>query len=112
MGFPFLTGFYSKDIILEFAYSRFVVDAAFIYFLSLMSAGFTAVYSIRALYFLFWGGLFLKTNIPYTNLKKFEKHVVECYETNMFISMLFLAIASIFIGYIFHDLMIGLGTDY
>lgn len=35
MGFPFLTGFYSKDLILEFAYSRFIVDANFIYFLGL-----------------------------------------------------------------------------
>lgn len=36
MGFPFLTGFYSKDLILEFAYSRFLIDANFVYFLGLL----------------------------------------------------------------------------
>src|ERR1700743_3731820 len=30
MGFPFLTGFYSKDLILELTYSRYIVDGFFI----------------------------------------------------------------------------------
>jgi NADH-ubiquinone oxidoreductase chain 5 len=53
MGFPFLTGFYSKDLILEFAYSRFIINANFIYFLGLISAICTAIYSIRLIYFVF-----------------------------------------------------------
>jgi NADH-ubiquinone oxidoreductase chain 5 len=36
MGFPFFTGFYSKDLILEFAYSRFIIDSNFIYFLAFL----------------------------------------------------------------------------
>jgi NADH-ubiquinone oxidoreductase chain 5 len=47
MGFPFLTGFYSKDLILEFAYVNFIIDGLFIYFLGLISAIFTSIYSIR-----------------------------------------------------------------
>lgn len=43
MGFPFLTGFYSKDLILEFAYSRYIVNSTFIYFMGLTSAIFTAI---------------------------------------------------------------------
>jgi NADH-ubiquinone oxidoreductase chain 5 len=31
MGFPFLTGFYSKDIILEFTYSNFTIVSTFTY---------------------------------------------------------------------------------
>jgi NADH:ubiquinone oxidoreductase subunit 5 (subunit L)/multisubunit Na+/H+ antiporter MnhA subunit len=54
MGFPFLTGFYSKDLILEFAYSRFIIDSNFIYFLGLTSAICTAIYSIRLLYYVFF----------------------------------------------------------
>jgi len=53
MGFPFLTGFYSKDLILEFAYSRFIINANFVYFLGLTSAICTAIYSVRLLYFVF-----------------------------------------------------------
>lgn len=53
MGFPFLTGFYSKDVILEFAYSRYIINSLFIYFLGLMAAVCTAIYSIRLLYFVF-----------------------------------------------------------
>jgi NADH-ubiquinone oxidoreductase chain 5 len=109
MGFPFLTGFYSKDIILEFTYSRFIVDALFIYFLGLISAVFTAIYSIRAIYFVFLG---LDTNISYIYSKKFEKNIVECYVSNMYISMLVLIIGSIFLGYFFHNLMISISNNF
>jgi len=54
MGFPFLTGFYSKDLILEYSYSRFIIDANFIYFLGITAAICTAIYSIRLLYFVFF----------------------------------------------------------
>lgn len=53
MGVPFLTGFYSKDLILEFAYSRFFINANFVYFLGLISAICTSIYSIRIVYLLF-----------------------------------------------------------
>jgi NADH-ubiquinone oxidoreductase chain 5 len=53
MGFPFLTGYYSKDLILEFAYSRYIINSLFIYFLGLTAAMCTAIYSIRLLYFVF-----------------------------------------------------------
>jgi NADH-ubiquinone oxidoreductase chain 5 len=54
MGFPFLTAFYSKDLILEMAYSRYIVDAGFICLLSFLSAFFTCFYSIRLLFFVFF----------------------------------------------------------
>src|SRR5690606_26344468 len=54
MGFPFLTGFYSKDLVLELAYSRYMIDGSFIYFLGVSSAFFTAVYSIRLILFVFF----------------------------------------------------------
>ena len=46
-GFPFLTGFYSKDLILEIASVNYTVQGRFVYFLGTVSAFFTAFYSIR-----------------------------------------------------------------
>jgi NADH-ubiquinone oxidoreductase chain 5 len=45
IGFPFLTGFYSKDLILEVAYGKFSFLGYFSYFLGTFGAFFTAFYS-------------------------------------------------------------------
>ncbi len=102
MGFPFLTGFYSKDLVIELAYSRYVIDAEFIYFLGTSTAFFTAVYSARLLLFVF----FFEPN--------FFKSYLSMHESNsfMYFSMLVLSIASIFVGYLCSDLMAGLGSDF
>lgn len=47
MGVPFLTGFYSKDLIIEIAYSSYIFNNYFVYWLSVMTAFFTSIYSIR-----------------------------------------------------------------
>jgi NADH-ubiquinone oxidoreductase chain 5 len=49
MGFPFLTGFYSKDIILEVAYGSFTLEGRFVHTLGSLAAFFTAYYSTRLL---------------------------------------------------------------
>lgn len=109
MGFPFLTGFYSKDLILEFAYSRFIIDSLFVYFLSLISAVFTAIYSLRLIFFVFFNKE--NSNGFLTYLKSYENHDVAC-SWQMYISMFLLAVASIFIGYILSDLVVGSGNFY
>jgi len=53
MGFPFLTGYYSKDAILELAYGAFTIPSSFAYFLGSISAFCTAFYSMRLLYLTF-----------------------------------------------------------
>src|SRR5690606_33555047 len=42
MGFPFLTGFYSKDIILETAFAKYTIISHMAYFLGTSAAFFTA----------------------------------------------------------------------
>jgi len=86
MGFPFLTGFYSKDLVLELVYSRYVIDSSFIYLLGVSAAFFTAVYSIRLILFVF----FLKTNSFQNFFVSHESSLV------MSISMFSLTLFSIF----------------
>ena len=46
LGFPFLTGFYSKDFILEFTFAMyFLYNQYLLYFLGIFAAFFTAFYS-------------------------------------------------------------------
>jgi len=108
MGFPFLTGFYSKDIILEFTYSRYIIDSLFIYSLGLLAALLTASYSVKLLYFIF--SQQRKVILHRSYLLLFKKSSIEC-PLYMFISMFLLALCSIFIGFIFSDLFIGYATD-
>lgn len=52
-GFPFIAGFYSKDIIIEIIYFRKFNIIIFI--LSLISLIFTVIYSMRLIYYSFFG---------------------------------------------------------
>lgn len=105
IGFPFLAGFYSKDVILEFAFTKsfYKWDAEFAYFLGTISAFCTAFYSFRLIYFVF----FSKTN-------SFVFRLFNIHEASFFLGfpLLVLAIFSIFIGYILKDMFIGLGTNF
>ena len=47
MGFPFLTGFYSKDVLLEAAFVTNSNIALFTYVMGLITAVLTAFYSLR-----------------------------------------------------------------
>lgn len=102
VGFPFLTGFYSKDFLLESTITSYSIDSIFIYFLGIFSAFFTAVYSFRLIFFVF----FKKTNI--------YKEDIHIDESNKFIllPLFLLSLLSIVVGYLFSDLFIGIGNNY
>lgn len=103
MGFPFLTGFYSKDAILELAYSKYTFDATFAHWLGTISAFFTAFYSFRLIYLTF----ITDTNAP-------QKTIVHAHESpiNMSLPLFILSIGSIFIGFLFKDMFIGMGSTF
>jgi NADH-ubiquinone oxidoreductase chain 5 len=102
VAFPFMTGFYSKDFILESAYGQFFFSGIVVYFISTIGAMFTTLYSVKVLYLTF----LTNPNGSFINYK----HI---HEGNLFISLplIILAIFSILFGYIAKDIFIGLGSD-
>ena len=103
IGFPFLTGFYSKDLIIELAFSQYFVSYFYIYWLGVISASLTAFYSCRLIYFVFF--------LNKTNLFKSVINSIHDSPLFMTISLFCLSFGSIFFGYIMKDLFVGLGTD-
>jgi len=53
IGFPFLSGFFSKELIIEVAFVSYNINSFFIYWISVLSAGLTAFYGSRCLYLTF-----------------------------------------------------------
>jgi NADH-ubiquinone oxidoreductase chain 5 len=100
MGFPFLTAFYSKDMILEFAYSRYIIDSDFIYLLGIVSAFSTCFYSLRLLFFVFFN--------DYNGFFVFVKEN----DFFIFLPMFLLSFCAIFMGFVFNDIFLGLGTPF
>jgi len=103
VGFPFLTGFYSKDVILEVAYAKYSVPGHFAYWLGLTSALCTSYYSFRLLFLTFLG--------PVNALKSQYKTIHEA-PLPMAVPLVLLGFGSIFVGYLAKDMMIGLGTPF
>jgi NADH-ubiquinone oxidoreductase chain 5 len=103
VAFPFMTGFYSKDLILESAYGQFYFSSSVVYFIATVGAIFTTLYSVKVLYLTF----LTNPNGPLINYKL-------AHEGDMFMSLplIILAIFSIFFGYISKDIFIGLGSGF
>jgi NADH-ubiquinone oxidoreductase chain 5 len=103
VAFPFMTGFYSKDFILESAYGQFYFSGTVVYFIATIGAIFTTLYSVKVLFLTFLSN----PNGPVVNYK--YAHEGDIY---MSIPLIILAIFSIFFGYITKDIYIGLGSDF
>jgi NADH-ubiquinone oxidoreductase chain 5 len=103
IGFPFLAGFYSKDLVLELSYGKFTSYSHFSYFLGTLGAFLTAFYSTRLLCLTF----LVKPN-GYKSVIGFAQETF----SYMYLALCFLAIPSIFIGFSTKDLVVGVGSDF
>jgi NADH-ubiquinone oxidoreductase chain 5 len=103
VAFPFMTGFYSKDFILESAYGQFTYSSTVIYFIATIGAIFTTLYSVKVLYLTFLGN----PNGPLASYKT-------AHEGDVFMSipLFVLALFSIFFGFVTKDIYIGLGSGF
>lgn len=100
---PFLTGFYSKDLILELAYGQYSFSGMYAFILGTVTAGITAFYSFRLISLVFL-----------TTPNGQKQSYLNSHESNLsvIIPLLVLALFSIFFGYVFSDLFVGVGSDF
>lgn len=103
IGLPFLTGFYSKDLILELALTKYSLEGSFTYSLGIITAFLTSFYSFRLFYM-----TFLYQN---NSFRQVINHVHEL-PVKMAIALGILSLGSIFFGYFAKDLLVGLGTNF
>jgi len=103
VAFPFITGFYSKDFILESIYGQFYFSGTVVYYIATIGAIFTTLYSVKILYLTF----LTNPNGPFIIYRT-------THESDIFMSLplIILAIFSIFFGYITKDMFVGLGSGF
>ena len=100
---PWLTGFYSKDLIIELAYAQYSFSGTFAYILGSLTAGLTAFYSFRLISLVF---LTVPNGPKISYLNSHEASLA------VIIPLFVLALFSIFFGFVFSDLFVGVGTDF
>jgi NADH-ubiquinone oxidoreductase chain 5 len=108
IGFPFLTGFYSKDFIMELTqltnYSNLNLSyGLFAYWLGSIAIFFTSFYSFRLLYLTFLNN---------SNISRVSLFSIHESSLAMLFPLVILGFGSIFIGYFTKDIFIGIGSDF
>ena len=100
---PYLTAFYSKDLIIELAFAQYSFSGTYAFVLGTITAGLTAFYSVRLLCLVF----FTVPNGP-------KASYVNSHEANLavIIPLLGLALFSIGFGYLVSDIFAGVGSDF
>jgi NADH-ubiquinone oxidoreductase chain 5 len=106
VAFPFMTGFYSKDFIIESAFGKYYISSIAVYYIATIGAMFTTLYSVKVLYLTFLSN----PNGPIVNYK--QAHAAHDGDIYMSIPLIILAVFSIFFGYITKDIFLGLGSDF
>ena len=101
-GFPFLSGFYSKDAILEFAYLKGGYLGYLAAGVGIFTALITSIYSWRLLFKTFHGQ-YKNTKLKIDSLH--ESSLV------MIIPLIILSLGAIFSGFIFKNIFIGLSNE-
>ena len=101
-GFPFLSGFYSKDAIIEFAYLRDSTVGYYAAGIGIFTAVLTSIYSWRLLFKTFHG------EYKNENIKIDETHESPIV---MLIPLILLSVGAIFSGFFFKDLFIEVWNE-
>lgn len=111
IGFPFMSGWYSKEALIEFILNKsfnslniyIVMFNNFALILAFLTVVVTLLYSIKSIYQIYFG--------IFTGYKYYIKNL---HYNNFYINipLLILSILSIYCGYFFNDLFIGINASY
>lgn len=112
IGFPFLSGFYSKDKIIELCFNYYISSYDFIPLykyvilcqsLCIFAVIFTLIYSIKLILYIFLN-----------SYNGFRNYVSNIHFSSLFTQMplLFLSVLSIISGYLTSDMMVGVGSPF
>jgi NADH-ubiquinone oxidoreductase chain 5 len=102
-GFPFLSGFYSKELILFIPYTANSLFHIIIYILMILTSIFTILYSVKILVYVFFIPLFQNS----------KRILISNHEAPlcMAIPMLILSLFSIFFGFFHEEFFVGFGQS-
>jgi NADH-ubiquinone oxidoreductase chain 5 len=103
LAIPFLTGFYSKDLILELAYGQYGFSGTYAFILGNITAALTAFYSFRLISLVF---LTLPNGAKRSYLNSHEANLAVIFP------LFILSLLSIFFGFLFYDLFVGVGSAF
>ena len=100
VGFPFFSGFYSKELIIFASCYHKDYLMFFCSLLSMSTIFLTSFYTFRMAYHCF----FVRKKFKFLGVRDCSYYIRKC--------LISLALLSIFSGYLFKDLFVGVGTDF
>jgi len=100
--FPWFSGYFSKDLIIELAYGSYSSLGYLVYLLAVIAACFTMLYSTKLIYLTF---------LSYANGPKGNYENAHESPWFMTLPLFILGILSVYLGNISKDFFIGLGTQ-
>ena len=100
---PYLTGWWSKDCILEMAAGTYNLSGTVVYGFGSLVAGITAFYSTRLFILTFFGNAIASAK-DYSGAHESSLYVV--------VPLVVLGLGSIILGYVSSDIFRGIGTDF
>ena len=100
---PYLSGFYSKDLLLELGAAQWSITSSWMWILGSLVAGITACYSIRLIAYIFLG-------TPSGPKKTYEWGGVQEQPSATVISIVALSILAILFGFFAREAIVGLGN--
>jgi NADH-ubiquinone oxidoreductase chain 5 len=112
MGFPFTSGFFSKEKIIILFYNKFVIEFFYIKYIYLLY--FFQLISIISLIFTISYSLKMYIYIYMRSFNGYKKYIHQIHygSTYIIFPLIFLSYLSIFSSYLLNDLIIGIGTDF